>query len=334
MASVQGDVVGARNRWNASRYDPANRRGHFESYFQRGNHPTRPLAFWLRYTNFVPVGKPEAAEGELWAMWFDGEKGTVVREYRALPMAQCDFSRAGLSVRVGDAKLDDTTVVGSVGSMAWDLRYSGKSPPLLLYPESWYSAPFPKTKIVVGTPHALYTGTVRVGGEEHSVDAWPGSQAHVWAPVHAEFYAWGQVYGFDDHPEAALEWATGKLKVGPFRLPPLTGGVLRLDGRDHALNSIGAALRAKGHFQDHRWEFSASTPELALRGVMSAPAAHFARLEYRNPPGGTKTCLNTKIARCELWVTRPGQPELHLVSPCRGAFELLGEASALAALGF
>lgn len=28
--------------------------GHYESFFQRANHPTRPLAFWIRYTIFSP----------------------------------------------------------------------------------------------------------------------------------------------------------------------------------------------------------------------------------------------------------------------------------------
>jgi hypothetical protein len=34
-------------------------RGHYESFFQRANHPTRPLAFWIRYTIFSPTGHPD-----------------------------------------------------------------------------------------------------------------------------------------------------------------------------------------------------------------------------------------------------------------------------------
>ena len=57
---------------NAARYRPGEPAGHYESYFLRANHPNRPLAFWIRYTVFSPAGRPEAAEGELWAIVFDG----------------------------------------------------------------------------------------------------------------------------------------------------------------------------------------------------------------------------------------------------------------------
>lgn len=53
---------------NWTRYQPGQRAGHYESFFQRANHPTRPLAFWIRYTIFSPAGQPEAALGELWAI--------------------------------------------------------------------------------------------------------------------------------------------------------------------------------------------------------------------------------------------------------------------------
>ena len=39
--------------------------GYYESFFQRANHPTRPLAFWIRYTLFSPRAHPEQARGEL-----------------------------------------------------------------------------------------------------------------------------------------------------------------------------------------------------------------------------------------------------------------------------
>ena len=59
---------------NAVRYRRGDDAGHYESYFQRANHPRRPLAFWIRYTIFVPRGRPDAAVGEQWAMFFDGER--------------------------------------------------------------------------------------------------------------------------------------------------------------------------------------------------------------------------------------------------------------------
>ncbi len=41
---------------NHAQYDGRKPGGHYESFYQRANHPTRPLAFWIRYTVFVPGG--------------------------------------------------------------------------------------------------------------------------------------------------------------------------------------------------------------------------------------------------------------------------------------
>jgi hypothetical protein len=50
---------------NCTHYQPGQMTGHYESYFVRANHPTRPLAFWIRYTLFSPKQHPENALGEL-----------------------------------------------------------------------------------------------------------------------------------------------------------------------------------------------------------------------------------------------------------------------------
>jgi hypothetical protein len=49
-------------------------------------------------------------------------------------------------------------------------------------------------------------------------------------------------------------------------------------------------------------------------------------LAYDDPPGGQKICLNTKLARCELHVRVPGEPERRLRTANRAAFEILGDA--------
>ncbi|MEE4251379.1 MAG: hypothetical protein V2I38_12370, partial [Alcanivoracaceae bacterium] len=50
---------------------------------------------------------------------------------------------------------------------------------------------------------------------------------------------------------------------------------------------------------------------------------HFTALTYYNPPKGSKTCLNSKIARCEARLERPGEPVLVLTSAHGAAFEIL-----------
>ena len=45
--------------------------------------------------------------------------------------------------------------------------------------------------------------------------------------------------------------------------------------------------------------------------------------QYGNPPGGAKTCLNTKLARVLLTLRRAGRPDLQLQCAQRAAFEIL-----------
>lgn len=101
---------------NFTRYQPGQKAGHYESFFQRANHPTRPLAFWIRYTIFSPNNDPENALGELWAIFFDGEIGNHVAVKKEIPFHQCTFKPDAFSVKVGDASLEQGGLKGDAGS--------------------------------------------------------------------------------------------------------------------------------------------------------------------------------------------------------------------------
>ena len=88
--------------------------GHYESFFLRANHPERPLAFWIRYTIFSPKGRPEEAMGELWAVFFNGEKNTHVCVKKEVSLKECVFDASGFGVRIGDAVLSPGTLSGAV----------------------------------------------------------------------------------------------------------------------------------------------------------------------------------------------------------------------------
>jgi hypothetical protein len=316
-----------REPWNRCRYVERDTGGHYESYFQRANHPERPLAFWIRYTVFSPKGRPNDAVGELWAIYFDGERNSVTAVKEVVPIRDCRFAQRGLDVRIGQASLTDGRLQGRASSGAnalqWDLRYTGDESPLLLLPESFYTRALPKAKALVGTPSAVFYGTVTVNGAAVDVHGWVGSQNHNWGSKHTDSYAWGQVAGFDGAPSAFLECSTARLKLGPLWTPPLTLVVLRLDGEEIRLNSLAQAFRAHGDFDFVSWRFDTRTPAVRLRGSIHAPKSLFVGLTYNNPPGGTKTCLNTKLAACELTVERTGQAPRTLTTRHRAAFEIL-----------
>lgn len=292
--------------FNHARFRPGSKEGHYESFFQRANHPSRPLAFWIRYTVFSPAGRPEEAIGELWAVWFDGESNRHVALKREVPIARCEFRTDRFSVRIDEARLLPGDLAGQVSSdgrrIAWHLSFQGDAAPAFLLQQDRYDARFPRAKSLVGLPMARYSGVVEVDGQAHRIEDWVGSQNHNWGSRHTDHYAYGQVAGFDSHPDSFLDLATARLRLGPFWTPFLTPLVLRHNGREFALTSIRQSLRASGRFEYFEWNFSTGNDEVAISGTITAPREAFVALTYHNPPGGNKYCLNTKIGSCRMEV--------------------------------
>jgi hypothetical protein len=324
---------------NHARYQPGQRAGHYESFFLRANHPTRPLAFWIRYTLFSPDRHPENAIGELWAVFFNGENGRHVAVKREVPFSQCSFKTAKFGAQIDDARLEPGQLHGATTSgghtIAWDLAYSDADQPLFLLPLNLYPSAFPKAKSLVGLPRAVFDGTLSVDGQTIEINDWVGSQNHNWGQKHTDLYAWGQVAGFDNSPDSFLEVATARLKIGPVWTPFMTPIVLRHQGQELALNTLWQTIRAQASFsflapgqsQGVDWRFRSETERVCVEGRISAPREAFVGLSYRNPPGGVKHCLNTKLAACELTLThkRAGQTSTAetLTTRHRAAFEIL-----------
>jgi len=290
-----------------TQYTPGQKEGHYESFYQRGNHPSRPLAFWIRYTIFSPKDRPEAAIGELWSIFFDGETGRHVATKEEYPLSECSFARDGFDVRVGASTLSSGRLKGGASSsgntIGWNLTYAGKEPPLFLLPRSLYNGGFPKAKSLVGVPLATYDGTLMVNEQPVEITGWVGSQNHNWGSQHTDYYAFGQVAGFDEAPHSFLEVITAQTKVGPVKTPFMTLLVLRHAGREHALTSPVQAAKAKGKFGYFHWDFATGDDDVQVGGQLTAAPEAFVGLNYYNPPGGIKNCLNTKIGSCELTVT-------------------------------
>lgn len=320
-----------REQWNGARYRPGMDTGHYESWFQRGNDPSGRRAFWIRYTIFAPRGAAHEAVGELWAIAFDRERKSIVAVKQVTPIGNCAFATDRLQVAIGDATLDDTALRGSASAnghtIAWDLRYGGGQPPLLIMPERLYTTPIPKAKVLVGQPLARFTGNLVIDGEPLVIADWVGSQNHNWGSKHTDRYAWGQVAGFDEAPDAFLECSTARLKLGPLWTPPMSPVVLRLGGETLLWNSLPRALRADGEYAGFDWKITTRGPAGELTMTMSAAAEDFVALRYGNPPGGAKICLNSKIARCAVTLRRNGRTtELR---SARAAFEILDDTAPL-----
>jgi hypothetical protein len=311
---------------NRCRYDPASTAGHYESYFQRANHGERPLAFWVRYTLFQPKGNTEPTLGEIWAVYFDGEHAAVHVAREAFPLAACRIDGAG-ALRIGHSTLSQRQLHGQASgngaTLRWSLDASGDSPPMLVLPAALYETRLPAAKLLVTLPNARFRGQFQVGDEVIDIDGWQGSLNHNWGRRHTDAYAWGQVAGFPGAPEVFLECATARLRLGPCWSPAMTVLVMRVDGKEWRLNGVLQTLRNDGHYHGTHWTITAQAPGVRIDVTIEAAPSIFATLRYENPPGGVKTCLNTKLASCTVLLQRAGRNDLRLHTAHGAAFEML-----------
>jgi hypothetical protein len=306
---------------NRCRYRPGVPDGHYESYFLRANHPRRALAFWIRYTFFSPERRPQDAVGEVWAVYFDGEDQSIVAAKECYPLTDCRIGQHGLAI--GTARFADRSMSGAVSTLAWSMAYTAPQAPLLLLPPKLYDASLPRAKALVTAPGALFSGALRVNGADIDIDGWLGSQNHNWGSRHTDTYAWGQVAGFDGAPEVFLECASARLKLGPFWTPSMTLVVLRIGAREFSLNSLSQSVCTRARVDFFSLDIDARAGDVRITIRLRAPRSAFAGLAYDNPPGGVKTCLNSKLAACELTIEERGQPTRSYTTEHRAAFEIL-----------
>jgi hypothetical protein len=320
---------------NHTRYIPGQKNGHYESFFQRANHPELPLAFWIRYTIFSPDRHPEKAIGETWAVFFDGRNGKHISVKKEVPLEKCFFNNKKFEIKLENAFLENDILRGDIASgtntFSWNLRYYGDQKPLFVLPENLYEGNFPKAKLLVGMPMASYNGQLLINDNTIEINNWTGSQNHNWGSKHTDNYAWGQIAGFDNSPASFFEISTARLKFGPLWTPFMTLMVLRHKEYEFRLNTVMQSLKANGKFtsddKNSEWRFLSVTPDVSIEGVIRARSKDFVELTYYNPPGGNKRCLNSKIASCKIrlnYKNNNGEKvEAILETAHRAAFEIL-----------
>jgi len=130
---------------------------------------------------------------------------------------------------------------------------------------------------------------------------------------------------FDGRDDVFLECASARIRLGPLWTPWLTLAVLRIGHEDHPFNALARAPLSRVRLKDLTWSFETANAHKRLSVRFESRREHVVGLRYRNPPGGERICLNSKLARVNVSLERRGQDPLHFQSTHGGAFEVLGE---------
>ncbi len=303
------------NDWNWVRYSPARRGGHVESYFLKLNSPDGARALWLKATI---LARPDAAPvAEAWAISFTRD-GRHVACKEVVPLAAARFDGSRLDVEVAGVRLTPGETSGAVSRggerISWRLSFVDSTPPLAPFPRaSMYTGRFPKSKLVSPYPDARFDGWYEVDGERVDVRGWRGMQGHNWGERHTHLYAWAHCNQFDGD-DAVFEGFTGRVKVGPAVLPPLTIACLRHRGTSYLWNRLRDLGTSSGRIGRRSWRFRAESDLGALDGELSSPDDLVVALLYENPTGAPTFCLNSKLSTARLTLTPRGRPPITLTS--------------------
>jgi hypothetical protein len=305
----------AAARWPAVR--PG--RGHYESFYLRAAHPTRPRGIWIRYTVTLPPGGEPV--GQLWFTYFDRNHPP-----RALRVDVGQPSAGAVGIQLGDAWLGEATAEGSArsatGAASWQLRWTSAEAPLMHLPRDWmYAARLPRTKPLSLRPTAVFRGEFEVDGEVVAVDGWPGMVGHNWGEEHAESWIWLSGIGFPGRgPDTWLDVTLGRIRLGPVTTPWIGNGALSLGGRRFRLG--GPGRRVSVTVADDRCSLQIPGSGLTVYATAAAPADAFVEWDYANPDGGVHRVRNCSIADLSVSVSRSGLGEVELFGDGRAAYEL------------
>lgn len=314
---------------NAIRY--AAGPGHVESWFLRANHPTRPLALWLKVTVLSPLrGEPCA---ETWLVLFDGETGRTFahRDTWPRPAAELLDALTGEALRMGTFDLalgPSGHARGEAGRAQFTLEWEPGplNDPLCLYPwQGLITGPFPKSKLLTPCPWLTFRGAVSwpgERGERWEIAGWQGMQGHNWGQQHAWEYAWGQCT-FDGPEPVMVEGFTGRIKVGPWVTPRMSALVVRRGADTYRFDQLFDPWRQEANIGPRTWSVRLRGRDGEARLEMDATARPLVCLGYPNPDGRISYCFNSKLAGVVLDV-RPTRGEPFV---CRsehgGALEFL-----------
>ena len=297
-------------------------RGHYESFYLRAVHPTDPLGVWIRYTVHKRPGA--APRGSVWFTLFDSATGAphaskVTHEGPEAP--------AGGYIRIGESVFEPGHATGAAKTeqcdASWDLTVAPTAPPFRHLPGEWmYRRRLPKTKTESPMPAARFDGSVEVDGRPITLDGWPGMMGHNWGAQHAERWVWLHGIGFEDHPDAWLDAAVGRVKLGRATTPWIGNGCLHLDGTSYRLGGLGAFRATEVDESPEHCEVRLPGEGLTVLVDVGSEPSNLVAWRYADPDGGEHTTTNCSIARMGLVAHLDGDRVVELITEHCATYEL------------
>jgi hypothetical protein len=297
-------------------------KGHYESFYLKACHPSKPLGVWIRYT--VHKHSHQEPQGSLWFTLFDGEaEGPRASKVTTTEVSAPD----GAYIRIGESVFEDGRVVGRAPTeqldAAWDLSFTAAGDPFFHLPRDWmYRAPVPKTKLLSPYPDARFSGVVRAGEREVALDGWRGMVGHNWGAQHAERWIWMHGAGFDGEDDAWLDIALGRIKLGLVTTPWIGNGTLFIDGERHRLGGPNKAPRTRVREMPTRCDFRLPGIDVSVAGRVESDAKNFVGWVYADPDGPDHNTVNCSIADMTITVSAEGAADRELRVRGGAAYEL------------
>ncbi|HWH93450.1 MAG TPA: hypothetical protein VNT03_06280 [Baekduia sp.] len=290
--------------------------GGYESFYLRAVDPAQPRSIWLRHTVRQEPGA--APVGSAWVTLFDAGLPAPVTYKASAPDPEVEGW-----LRVGASAFGPTGVHGSAGGgiASWDLDWTGDEPALRHLARSFmYAAPLPRTKLESPRPDVRARGRVTIGGQTVELGGWPAVVGHNWGDQHAERWIWLHGAVFEERPDAWLDIALGRVRVGPLLTPWIANGVVSLGGE--RLRVGGTAARAHVKEGPTHLDLRVDGHDAKLRLTVHSRRPQTVVWRYADPDGSEHHVANCSIAELEAVVHPRGSTASVLRTAHGGAYEL------------
>ena len=176
-----------------------------------------------------------------------------------------------------------------------------------LRPGALYRLPLPKTKLEAPVPDGIASGRVVLDGALVDVVGWRATVGHNWGREHAERWVWLHAAGFADEPEAWLELAIARVRIGGALTPWIANGAVSVGGRRFRLGGLGHIPGVRVVAAPGRLEAVVPGERAEIRVAVHADLDQTVGFKYAG--------VGTDPVHGEREVLHAGLAEVHLGSP-------------------